>query len=201
MTPYKPVQKECIIVCMYACIYACMYVHLCMYVWMYVCISACDYTYACMYVCMYVCMLPDCSKTTGRRATKLRLPTKHSPGKVLKLYWMARLIRSAGYRNPMQKYRVAMATDRTAKISGQFDTAQTKYLLEVRCHAERTGKTSGQVRNRPRDWKLKLTIHRKTENCWSEPIDRKTYSHKAHQSSERKGGKAFLKVCQSSKRN
>ena len=86
-------------VCMDGYMYACMDGYMC--VFMYVCMYVC--MYICMYVCMYVCMLPNCSKTAGCRASKLCMPTKHSPGKVLKLYWIARCIGSGGFYNPIQR--------------------------------------------------------------------------------------------------
>ena len=57
------------------------------------------------------CMLLNYSRTTDRRATKLRTPTKHSPGNVSKLCLTAKLMGSAGFRNPIQGDRVAVATD------------------------------------------------------------------------------------------
>ena len=96
---------------MYVCMYVCKYV--CMYVSMYVCMDVC--TYVCMYVCinacMYVCMLRNHTKTMVCRATKLHMPTEHLPGKVLKLYLIARLIGSNGFRNPILRDHVAMATN------------------------------------------------------------------------------------------
>ena len=66
------------------------------------------HAYVCLYVCMYVTELV---KTTGHIATKLRMPTKHSPGKVLKLYWIFTLIKSDGFRNSHTKISCCLGNE------------------------------------------------------------------------------------------
>ena len=61
---------------------------------------------------MHACMLPNWSKTTGRRVTELRMPTKHLPGKVLNVYSIAILIGSTCFPNPILRKRSAMATNK-----------------------------------------------------------------------------------------
>ena len=155
-------------VCMYVCMYACMYVwmhacmlgcmYICMYVYMYVWIYVCMYVfmhvcmyvclYVCMYVCNYVCMLRNCTKTTGRRATELRMHSKHLSGKLLRCAELLDLLEVPVFVMPyVQRDRSSKTTIQSVAMSSKRESWNGRVSLRTNSQKRFVMKTSGRMRS------------------------------------------------------
>ena len=81
--------------------------------------------YLWMYVCKHVCILRNCSKTTGRSATEVRMLSKHYSGKGSEVCWISRLTWSAPFRNTVRTIR-SFFQDSDPKRRNEFDKSQLK---------------------------------------------------------------------------